>query len=180
MGRNTKAANFLKECMADALIRQMQIKDFSKVTINEIAEIAGVNRSTWFRNFDTKEEALTFKLVQLWNRYAEEHNLVARQDYRLNNAKDFFAFNYEIRDLLHIISDAGLSASIYQAFYELMMSQYGNTPAECYEARFYSYGIFGFLTEWIKRDFQETAEEMTALFNQIIHSGTSLYDIPVK
>ena len=180
MGRNTKSADFLKECMADALIRQMQIKDFSKITINEIAEIAGVNRSTWFRNFNTKEEALTFKLVQLWNRYATEHNLVARQDYRLNNAKDFFAFNYEIRELLHIISDAGLSASIYQAFYELMMSQYGNTPAECYEARFYSYGIFGFLTEWIKRNFQESAEEMTALFNQIIHSGTSLYDVPSR
>ena len=180
MGRNTKAANFLKECMADALIRQMQMKDFSKITINEIADIAGVNRSTWFRNFNTKEEALTFKLVQMWNRYANEHMLVPRTDYRFNNVKDFFQFNYEIRGLLKNISDSGQSASIYNAFYELMMLQYGTSPAECYEARFYSYGIFGLLNEWIKRDFQESPEEMTSLFNQIIHSGTSLYDVPSR
>lgn len=71
MGTNIKATQFLKECMADALIKYMSEKDFSKITVNEIAESAGVNRSTWFRNFESKTDALTFKLVQLWNRYCK-------------------------------------------------------------------------------------------------------------
>ena len=50
MGQNAKATDFLKECMADALIQKMQEKPFEKVTVNEIADLAGVNRSTWFRN----------------------------------------------------------------------------------------------------------------------------------
>lgn len=54
MGQNAKATDFLKECMADALIQKMQEKPFEKVTVNEIADLAGVNRSTWFRNFKTK------------------------------------------------------------------------------------------------------------------------------
>ena len=49
MGQNAKATDFLKECMADALIQKMQEKPFEKVTVNEIADLAGVNRSTWFR-----------------------------------------------------------------------------------------------------------------------------------
>ena len=48
MGQNAKATDFLKECMADALIQKMQEKPFEKVTVNEIADLAGVNRSTWF------------------------------------------------------------------------------------------------------------------------------------
>lgn len=65
MGSNARASGFLKECMADALIQLMPQKEFSRITVNEIAAAAGVNRSTWFRHFETKD-ALTFKLVQLW------------------------------------------------------------------------------------------------------------------
>ena len=65
MGQNAKATDFLKECMADALIQKMQEKPFEKVTVNEIADLAGVNRSTWFRNFKTKNDALSFKIVIL-------------------------------------------------------------------------------------------------------------------
>ena len=69
MGSNARASGFLKECMADALIQLMPQKEFSRITVNEIAAAAGVNRSTWFRHFETKNDALTFKLVQLWLRY---------------------------------------------------------------------------------------------------------------
>ena len=58
MGQNAKATDFLKECMADALIQKMQEKPFEKVTVNEIADLAGVNRSTWFRNFKLARFAL--------------------------------------------------------------------------------------------------------------------------
>ena len=48
------------------------------------------------------------------------------------------------------------------------MPQYGADPAECYEARFYSYGLFGFLDEWIKRGFYETPEQITELFRKMM------------
>lgn len=37
-------------------------------------------------------------------------------------------------------------------------------------ARFYSYALFGFLGEWINRDFQEKPEEITELYNKIVDS----------
>lgn len=171
MGTNIKATQFLKECMADALIKYMSEKDFSKITVNEIAESAGVNRSTWFRNFESKTDALTFKLVQLWNRYANEHNLTERQKYSLSNASDFFAFNYEIRDILKVIYNADVQSCIYEAFYQIITARYKGTVYECYEARFYSYALFGFLGEWINRDFQEKPEEITELYNKIVDSS---------
>ena len=57
---------------------------------------------------------------------------------------------------------------VYNAFYQVMMPQYGADPAECYEARFYSYGLFGFLDEWIKRGFYETPEQITELFRKMM------------
>lgn len=168
MGASPKTTDFLKECMADALLQLMKEKQFSKITINEISDTAGVNRSTWFRNFDTKNEALTFKLKQLWHRWADEHGMKERYRYTLDNAEMFFLFNYSIRDILTEIYRSDLQSCVYNAFYQVMMPQYGSDPTECYKARFYSYGLFGLLDEWIKRGFFETSDEMAQLINEII------------
>ncbi len=75
MGAKEKVTEFLKECMADALIKLMQDKPIEKITANEIADMAGVGRATWFRNYTSKQEAITFKLVKMWERCAESHGL---------------------------------------------------------------------------------------------------------
>ena len=167
MGNNKKATDFLKECMSDALISLMEQKDFSKITVNDIADIAGVNRSTWFRNFNSKNEALTFKMIRLWNRWSDEHGLMERKRFTLDNANEFFCFNYEYRRILRIIYTSHLQSVLYDSFYQVMMPQFGADAEECYHARFYSYGLFGLLDEWIRRDFYETPQEMAQLIHKI-------------
>lgn len=173
MGRGTRTTEFLKECLSDALIRLMREKPFDKISINEMAKEAGVNRSTWFRNFSSKSEVLTFKFVQLWNRWSDEHAIAVRSRFTLDNARDFFQFNYEIKHILQVVYSADMQSAVYDAFYQIMMPQYGANVKECYQARFYSYGLFGLLDEWVKRGFKESADEMVQIFYQIIEDGSS-------
>lgn len=160
MGRGTKTTEFLKECMADALIELMSQKPFDKITITEITVAAGVGRSTWFRSFTDKSDALTYKLIRLWERRADEHNISVRDRYAIENARDFFEFNLEHRDILQTIYAVNLQSSVYNAFYQVMVLQHGVDTEERYSARFYSYGLFGLLDEWIRRDFTETVNDM--------------------
>lgn len=169
MSASPKTTAFLKECMADSLLQIMKKKQFDKITINEITQAAGVNRSTWFRNFNSKNEALTFKLIQLWNRWADDHDMGEHYRYTLDNADMFFAFNASIQEILLHIYREELQACIYDTFLQIMNPQHNNDdPVACYEARFYSYGLFGLLEEWIKRDFDQTPEQLTALFQKMI------------
>ena len=168
MARGNKTTEFLKECLSDALIQLMRERDFEKISIKEIADTAGVGRATWFRNYTSKNEALTFKFVQVWNRWADEHAIAVRDRFDLANAKNFFQFNYEIKHILEIVYTSNMQSAIYDAFYQVMMPQYGANAKECYQARFYSYGLFGLLDEWIKRGFKESVEEMVIFFYQII------------
>lgn len=167
MGGNAKTTEFLKECLADALIKLLRTKQIEKISVPEIAEEASVGRTTYFRNFTTKKEVLTFKIVRLWERWAEEHNLAERRRYTLDNALDFFTFNYSIRDLLTLLYEKNLQSALYDAFYCIMVSQSGANAAECYESRFYSYGLFGLLDEWIKRGFYESPEKMAEILRKI-------------
>ena len=174
MARGTKTTDFLKECMADALLKLMKDKDIDKVTVTEITSLAGVGRSTWFRHFTTKSEALTFKLVALWRRWSEERNIAERQRFNLENSRDFFIFNYNNRNLLKTLYATGLQTCIYDAFCIIMMPQYDATQLERYQSRFYAYGGFGLLGEWVARDFHETPDEMVDLFYRVMDDRSTL------
>lgn len=168
MGGNVRTTEFLKICLADALIKLLKEKPIEKITIPEISELSGVGRTTYFRNFTSKNEMLTFKLVQLWESWAEDQALKERKDFSLKNALSFFQFNYSIKNLLELIYERNLQNVVYDAFYMVMMPQHGVNTFECYKSRFYSYGLFGLLDEWIKRGFYESPEEMSELVKNIV------------
>ena len=96
MGRNAKTTEFLKECMADALIMLMKKKSVEKISAQEITDLAGVGRATWFRNFSSKNDALSFKLVKLWERWMSEHHPEGASLTKASSY-DFFHFNSPFR-----------------------------------------------------------------------------------
>lgn len=167
MGGNAKTTEFLKECIADALIKLLDTKPIEKISVPEIVETASVGRMTYFRNFTNKYEVLTFKIIRLWERWAEEHNLTERRKYTVSNALDFFYFNYSIRDFLGLLYEKNLQSVLYDAFYSIMVPCQGENATQCYKSCFYSYGLFGLLDEWIKRGFYESPEEMAEILREI-------------
>lgn len=168
MSRTAKTTEFLKECMADSLLKLMKNKGIEKITVDEITKEAGVGRATWFRNFNSKNEAVTFKYIQLWLRWADEHNIAVRYRFSVDNAKDFFEFNYSIRSIHKTVYSANIQSALYDAFYLAMTPLFGANADECYQSRFFSYGLFGLLDEWIKRGFYESPQEMSAIFHNMI------------
>lgn len=172
MGASPRTSNLLKECMADALLRAMKEKSFEKITVTEITKVAGVNRSTWFRNFESKDEALAFKLVLLWYQWAGEHGMRDCRRYTAENVEDFFAFNASIQPVLETIYHAEQLPCVYDAFCHVMSAKSETTPAQAYEARFYSYGLFGLLDEWIGRGFCETPQQLAEMLREMMPAST--------
>ena len=50
--------NVVEESITTALLELMAKKDFSKISITEIVQKAGVSRVTYYRHFDSKEDVL--------------------------------------------------------------------------------------------------------------------------
>lgn len=168
MGRSALSTQFLKECIADALINLLAQKPADKITIQEITALAGVGRASYFRHFNSLEDVITFKLILLWNHWADTNELKERCQFSLDNALPFFEFNNSIRNLLQLIYKADMQAAIYDAFYKIMMPQHNTNTIECYENRFYSFGLFGILDEWIKREFHESPQEMITVIHDLL------------
>ena len=164
MGTKARTNLFLKECLADALLKLLETKPMDKITIEEITSAAGVGRTTYFRNFRSKEEILTFKFRLLWDRWADEHGLSNRNTFSFENVLSFFDFNYSIRPLLELIYKRDLRSVLLVAFRSYMTPDL--SQEERYRISFYSYGLFGLLEEWILSGFADAPEQMEKIVLQ--------------
>lgn len=166
-----KTNDYLKECIADAIIVLIKEKPLEKISIDEIVKKAGVGRATYFRAFNSKTEAIAFKFIKMWEQYCELNGVRILDRFDLNNAQDFFAFNYSIKHILKIIYQANLQKAIHEAFYKMVMTIENKSDAQrLYREKFYAYGLFGLLDEWIKRDFRESPDEMAQTIKHIVNT----------
>ena len=167
MGGNAKTTEFLKECLSDAFIKLMKEKSVEQITVTEIAETASVGRTSYFRYFKSKNELISFKLVKLWERWAEVNDLEVRNDYSPSNSLAFFQFNHSIKELLELIYLRERQTAVYDAFYTVLSPSPDAEAAAQYRSKYYTYALFGLLDEWILRGFHETPEEMVRIAEKI-------------
>ena len=169
--QGTRSSDYLKECIADAIIMLIKEKPIEKITVDEIIKRAGVGRATYFRAFNSKNEAITFKFIKMWEQYAELNDLKVRDRFDLNNAKAFFKYNYSIRHILDIVYAAGLQGALHGSFYKIMLpDDRSNDTERSYREKFYAHGLYGLLDEWIVRGYKETPDEMAEILRNIIRA----------
>ncbi len=158
--RRNAGSEFLKECMADALLKLMETRDFDKITVREITNLANVGRATYFRHFNSKEDLLLYKIHLLWNNWAGAHQLSSHFPFTPENLTSCFEFIYSIRSINRLLMNADKLNVLLIA----MNTELGITPPEdpyefyCYY--FITIGLAGVLTEWIKRDYGEPPKDL--------------------
>lgn len=161
--------DYLKECIADAMIALIKEKPIQKITVDEIVKKAGVGRATYFRSFHSKHEAITFKFIKMWEQYCDLNDIKVRDSFDLNNARHFFAYNDSIRHILEIVYRAGLQEAVHESFYRIVLTiEHKSDAKRLYREKFYAHGLYGLLDEWVKRGFSETPEEMAQMITRIV------------
>lgn len=162
-------SDYLKECIADAIIILIQEKPMEKLTVDEIVQKAGVGRATYFRAFRSKQEAITFKFIKMWEQYCERNDVKVRDSFDLNNARHFFSYNYSVRHILETVYRAGLQEAVHESFYQIMLTmEHEPDIPKLYRESFYAHGLYGLLDEWVKRGFREAPGEMAQMLQQIV------------
>lgn len=159
MKRKNTANDFLKECMADALLILLKKKKLEDITIQEITTLANVGRVTYYRNFTSKEDILNFKLDKLMTEWVDKEMRVKNPTpYQM--ALKFFQFFSLNRELVQTLIQSELSMLLLKQLID-KLTIYG-TPKQIgrYEQLFLSFGLCGILLTWMDTGMKETPEEM--------------------
>ena len=169
--------------MDEALITLLEKKDFEYITIKEICDTAGVNRSTFYLHYEN-----TFDLLQETTRYILDKHFA----YYSSDTKEITArfANAELKDLLFITSEYlvpyltfikdnqrifrvsiknfnSLSLNdVYRKMFEYIFNpilKRFNVPEDkrSYMIKFYLTGVYAIVTEWLDRNCSDNMETIT-------------------
>ena len=163
MNRKQELNAFIKECITDALIQQMQTQPLADITITDLVKTAGVSRVSFYRNFKSKQDVLEQHLallIQEWGKEFEDRGDIAYFSESLLN------HYYKYKDIYLLLYRQGLSNLIYETIRSAMKMDDSQNNMERYVKSMVAGSIFGWVDEWFRQGMVETPQEIIKLTAQ--------------
>ena len=165
MKRKNITTRMMKEYISESLLILMTQKDYLSITINEITDKAGVNRSTYYRNFSSKEGIIKFYFSSIMEKYLNDYknsNNYSFENYMLTLFKHFYEYK---KELLQIYKNglAYLILDVLNYQFELSRDRMNDNIKEKYKRYFHIGGIYNFYLLWFSHEMEETPEELTKI-----------------
>lgn len=160
-GRNA----YVIEHLTDAFLKLLDKKPISEISIRELCDSAGVGRTSFYRNFETKEDILTMYIRQLfeqwikklgWNQYDSLSKSIQIMFAHFEKYREFYSLLNK-REAIYLLKDIII---------ELCGPKPEHTAMEAYAKAFVAYSLYGWIEVWFQRGMQESAEELTKLFQK--------------
>jgi len=169
---NEKAMRKSKAQICSALMKLLQTKPYRRITVSQVCDSAGVSRPTFYKNFDSMDAVVRYRLLQLKKNYQRSHSRPG--DIRAHLV-DFYAFvrsNPEIDLLL-------TKGKLFSAFEDILREEYqahqadikGQAP-DCtaleYLPGYLSATVVSLLRKWVESGYRQTPEQMGELTSKLV------------
>lgn len=157
-----------KKMLKDGMLKLMETKDIYDITIKEICDASGINRSTFYRHYNNQMELLDEIVDEVFGFITNVNQKASA------NSKDSLRYIYEAIQFFYIHReyDSLLFSSYFTAetFFKMlegiMKDGYRkalgkkkiNEVELNYTVRFLCYGSYSIILEWIARNREETPE----------------------
>lgn len=151
--------------ISQALLLLMHEKPYAEITIGEITHKAGVNRSTYYRHFDTKESIVRFYFDEVMREYREAFAEMQSMDFTLYLLTMFQTFYRHKEDLL-LLHGEGLSIYLLDVLMEHFRFEEivkGATIEQQYRASYHLGGIYNNMLLWFLHGMAEPPKEMARI-----------------
>ncbi len=174
-----------KRLITEALLSIMEEEPFSKISIRDIVEKAGLTRQTFYHNFDSKEAVVLHKLDELFEEYFQF--LV---DNRVTKLEDviwlYFRFWQKNDSFIKILMKNNLVYLLeirYPEYFKLVQMVYlrdvSLSEHECeYAYAFVCGAIINLLVTWVRSGEIMTPKEMSVFIMDIVDG--KLYDTSIS
>lgn len=169
MRRKNTSTEILMGNLVDALLMLLEEKDYQDISIGEIADKAGVNRSTYYRNFSSKEDIIKFFYSYVLDEYVEKiKEKFSLSDYLVG----LFSHFYLYKEQLLMLHKNGLSFLLLDS----LNSDFAEFSKLKFESRFEIYyhigGVFNTMQLWFEDRMNMSPKKITETAVKFLPVGT--------
>jgi len=172
--------------MDEALLYLLEKKDYEFITIKEICEKAGVNRSTFYLHYESMEDLLIETTEMLNNRINEKFNNEvidvinsSKDDLYLISDKYLIPYlnlikqNKKLYRLIHskpnVFKNQEAFQRLYSGLFEKILDKYGVSHEEKeYIFSYFSFGLVAIVQKWIEKDCKDDVQMIAEIMKKVI------------
>lgn len=175
-----------KRLLQEALLRLMNEKPLEKITITELCEEAGINRTTFYRHFNIPNDVLTDMKMEFYSRLNNSIRLSSAKNIP-SYIEELMSYLYEHSELLKIFLQNSssddfihLANGVFEKFLETK-----NRFAEIFDSddenlklisSYIAGGSYFMLCHWLLEDIQKTPKEITDLIFSFMNYSVNLLE----
>ena len=164
---SSKEANEIcRECIQTALIRLMKTKELKDITITELTQLAGVSRTTYYRNYYEKEDVLQDLFTNLMLEISREI-LAAKTVYE--TALAVFNGIQKNADVYRLLMKASYTEPMLREVTRIASADTPEEePLEQMRIAFLTGALFNMVRVWEDAGMHQTPEEMAGMYMEIL------------
>lgn len=182
--------------MDEALIALLEKKDFEYITVKEICEKAGVNRSTFYLHYDNTSELLNeatryvldkhFSYYQIDGKMAQRNiesgdkgSLIFIKEEYLRQYLSFVKENQRVFKIsikqFNVMKFEKVYVEMFRRVFDPILARF-NVPEDerAYVIKFYLTGIFAIVMEWLENDCADSIEHISRIIISCVLRGVDL------
>lgn len=155
---------FSRKCMFEALVRLTKKKPYKEISVTEICEESGYNRSTFYRYYADKQELLEDGFTNEVRSYFNGVLLLVFKEGGTKKALPrVFSFIRKNSNLFMLVHEAGLDRELLYRFRDVFAIESDSDIKKKYYLQFFAAGFYSIMTEWLEDGMKESDEEMGRL-----------------
>lgn len=167
--------------MDEALLLLLEKKDYEFITVKELCEKAGVNRSTFYLHYESMDDLLEETTERLNEKFLSSFSALPDKNDAtssvLTKSKylipylEFIRKNLKVYKLIHekpqLFQNDKAFQAMYERIFDVALTHFGVPEKDKkYVLAFYTQGAKGIVNEWIKRDCADEIERVASLIEK--------------
>lgn len=173
MDKRKTANQRVKDRLFSALIAFAGHKDWSRLTVTELIEKAGVARASFYRNFESVEDLVGYGIHQMALRYHEKKPPAAENFHSREVILYKFQFYKDYAGIVLAFHRAKAATTLLDVITDCEVEACGDMSINSitrYELYYFSGAFYNMLLCWLESGMKETPEAMADEFLRIANS----------
>lgn len=177
--KENQRVTLTKRLLKESLVRILKKKKIQQVSVTELCNEAGINRSTFYAHYSIPSDVLTDMKHDFAGQLAGSLEQIKLEHSPRHYLRCICEFIYEHRELERIIlsnssEDEVLEAALASSFQiwgtssPFMQVQDMDQESRQLIMAFYYHGLFRIIREWIRRDMKKTPEEVADIMYKLL------------
>lgn len=181
--------------MNESLILLLEKKDYSFITVKEICEKAGVNRSTFYLHYETMDDLLSETIEYVGKKIHKKFNNKVLDKQTIKNSKledlflitpeyllpylEFLKENKAIYKIAYsqpnVLKEQYIVSHLFKNIFEPILDRFLVPKEEHrYMMSFYLNGMSAIMIEWIRNDCKEENQTILNILTKCLNLGDKL------